>query len=84
MLTSSLLPGPDQEFAGQMLERNGGLYGKVRAAGGTRYPIGSLDFTHDDGVAQYGAVWARFRALEQRYDLDKRPPGPGISLKIQA
>jgi hypothetical protein len=28
-----------------MLKRNGGLYGKARAVGGTRYPIGSLDFT---------------------------------------
>jgi hypothetical protein len=42
ILTSSILPGTDAQFPERMLARNRRLYETVRAAGGTRYPMGSL------------------------------------------
>jgi len=35
-------------FVTQMLARNRTLFEKARALGGTRYPIGSLEFSHQD------------------------------------
>lgn len=79
ILTSSLLPGPDAAFADQMLARNRRLFEHARALGGTRYPIGSLSFTHDDWVTQYGDSWQRLATLKRRYDpANILTPGPGI------
>jgi FAD/FMN-containing dehydrogenase len=58
--TVSALPGPDSAFASAMLARNRMLFDRARALGGTRYPIGALDFTRDDWVAQYGDAWPAF------------------------
>ena len=79
ILTSSAGPGPDATFTQQMLARNRRLFEQARAAGGTRYPIGSIPFTHSDWVRQYGDAWASLTALERRYDPDGMlTPGPGI------
>jgi cytokinin dehydrogenase len=79
ILTSSPLPGPNRQFADQMLARNRRLFDRARALGGTCYPIGSLQFSPDDWVAQYGDSWPRFTAIKQRYDpANILTPGPGI------
>jgi cytokinin dehydrogenase len=79
ILTASVQPGPDPTFAARMLARNDRLYRMARARGGTRYPIGSLDFTHADWVDHYGDRWADFKARKQRFDpAGILTPGPGI------
>jgi cytokinin dehydrogenase len=44
VLTASAVPGSDPAFAVEMLARNG-RDEKARAPGGTRHPIGSIEFT---------------------------------------
>lgn len=79
ILTTSPLPGPDPDFAAEMLERKPRLYVKARDMGGTRYPIGSLDFTPEDWVAHYGERWLDFQARKRRFDPQGiLTPGPGI------
>lgn len=79
VLTASPLPGPDPLFAAEMLERNRRLYVKARDMGGTRYPIGSMDFTPQDWVAHYGDRWLDFQARKRRFDPQGiLTPGPGI------
>jgi cytokinin dehydrogenase len=79
ILTTSQRPGPDPAFTAGMLERNRRLYEKALETGGTRYPIGSIDFSHDDWIAHYGDHWAEFVRLKQRFDPDSiLTPGPGI------
>jgi cytokinin dehydrogenase len=79
ILTSSAGPGPDDAFTRSMLARNRRLFEQARAAGGTRYPIGSILFTRADWVRQYGDAWASLTALKRRYDPDGiLTPGPGI------
>jgi FAD/FMN-containing dehydrogenase len=79
ILTSSAGPGPDPAFTPQMLARNRRLFEQARAAGGTRYPIGSIPFTRSDWVRQYGDAWAGLVARKRRYDPDGiLTPGPGI------
>ncbi|HWZ89005.1 MAG TPA: FAD-binding protein [Polyangiaceae bacterium] len=79
ILTSSAAPGPDPEFVTQMLARNRTLFEKARALGGTRYPIGSVEFSHQDWRIQYGDVWDAFKSAKHRFDPDGiLSPGPGI------
>jgi cytokinin dehydrogenase len=79
ILSSSAGPGPDPAFTQQMLARNRRLFEQARAAGGTRYPIGSIPFNRLDWVRQYGETYAAFAALKRRYDPDGiLTPGPGI------
>ncbi|MHB8695822.1 MAG: FAD-binding protein [Solirubrobacteraceae bacterium] len=79
ILGASALPGPDPSYAQRMLARNRGWYEQARGAGGTRYPIGSLEFSHDDWAAHYGEQWPRFQQLKRRYDPGGiLTPGPAI------
>lgn len=68
LLTSSELPGPDPVFAAQMLARNRALFDAARDAGGTRYPIGALEFDASDWAQQYGERWHDFQQRKQQYD----------------
>ena len=79
ILTSSAAPGPDPAFVNKMLARNRTLFEKARAVGGTRYPIGSLEFSRQDWRIQYGEVYDDFRRAKRRFDPDSiLSPGPGI------
>lgn len=79
ILTASALPGPDPSFTTRMLERNRRLYEKALDVGGTRYPIGSLDFTKDDWIAHYGPSWEEFARRKRRFDPGNiLTPGLGI------
>ena len=79
ILTSSELPGPNPAFVDQMMARNNMLFERARQLGGTRYPIGSMDFDHDDWVRQYGDEWREFERLKRQFDPDNiLTPGPGI------
>jgi cytokinin dehydrogenase len=79
ILTSSATPGPDPAFVNKMLARNRTLFEKARALGGTRYPIGSLEFSRHDWRIQYGDVYDDFKRAKRRFDPDSiLSPGPGI------
>jgi FAD/FMN-containing dehydrogenase len=79
ILTSSAVPGPDPAFESRMLARNRSLFEKARAVGGYRYPIGSLEFSHDDWRQHYGNVADDLARLKRRFDpRGILGPGPGI------
>jgi len=79
ILTAANTPGPDPTFTANMLARNRRLFEKARAVGGTRYPIGSVDFSHADWLRQYGPLAGAFALLKAFYDpRGIMTPGPGI------
>lgn len=79
ILTASAAPGPDPGFVSDMLARNRRLFEKARAVGGTRYPIGALNFSRYDWQRQYGELWEEFAERKRRFDPDNiLTPGPGI------
>ncbi|MEO6599061.1 MAG: oxidoreductase, partial [Polyangiaceae bacterium] len=64
-------PGdPDPDFVAKMLARNRTLFEKARALGGTRYPIGSQQFSKRDWQQQYGDKWDDFKRAKRRFDPD--------------
>jgi len=70
-------PGPD--FGAAMLRRNRRLLDRAVAAGGTRYPIGTVESTPADWRAHYGDRWPHLVALKRRYDPDGiLTPGHGV------
>ena len=63
-----------------MLKRNERLMARARDTfGATLYPIGSVPFTAQDWLTQYGDTWPDLREAKRRYDPDNvLTPGPGI------
>lgn len=79
ILTSAPAPGPNPDFAERMLSRNRRLFERARSVGGTRYPIGSLEFDARDWVRHYRETYFAFAVMKRRYDPDGiLTPGPGI------
>lgn len=80
ILTASSVPNdPDPAFVARMLARNRRLFEKARALGGTRYPIGALEFNQQDWRRQYDGAWQDFKEAKRRFDPDLiLSPGPGI------
>jgi cytokinin dehydrogenase len=79
VLTAAPAPGPNPEFEARMLARNRALFEKGREVGGTRYPIGAVEFDHVDWVLHYGEVWREFKRWKRRFDPNRiLAPGPGI------
>jgi len=79
ILTANSAPGPDPVFAERMLKRNRSLFEKARALGGTRYPIGSVEFSRSDWRQHYGERYVEFAAAKRRFD----PCGvltPGVNI----
>jgi len=60
--------GAGAAFAAAMLERNRRLLDRALAAGGARYPIGTVTTTPADWRAHYGDRWPHLVALKNRYD----------------
>lgn len=79
VLTSHNVPGRDDAFADNKRERNNVWFEQARALGGTRYPIGTLDFTQEDWKQHYGREWKAFQQAKQQFDPHGiLTPGPGI------
>jgi FAD/FMN-containing dehydrogenase len=79
ILTANSAPGPDPAFRDAMLARNRRLFERARELGGTRYPIGSLDFDRRDWMRHYGPLYFPFRLVQHRYDPDGLlAPGVGL------
>jgi FAD/FMN-containing dehydrogenase len=67
------------DFAATMLRRNRRLLDRALAAGGARYPIGTVPSRPADWPAHYGERWPRLVALKQRYDpAGILAPGHGV------
>lgn len=54
--------------ADRLVTANRALYERVRAAGGTLYPVSALPMSHDDWRSHFGSAWARLRDAKQRFD----------------
>jgi cytokinin dehydrogenase len=79
VLTAAPTPGPNPVFKQQMLSRNRVLFEQGRMAGGTRYPIGALEFSQTDWAIHYSEVWSEFKQWKRRFDPDRiLAPGSGI------
>jgi len=79
LLTAAPAAGPDPAFTARMLARNRRLFDKARATGGTRYPIGAIEFSRADWIRHYGDLWPEFVCRKQHFDPDNiLTPGPGI------
>lgn len=79
VLTSRDAPGYDADFAANKRARNNAWYDLARSLGGTRYPIGTLDFTPGDWRRHYGPEWRAFKQAKEDFDPKGiLTPGPGI------
>jgi cytokinin dehydrogenase len=79
VLTSRNAPGYDADYAANKRARNNVWYDMARDLGGTRYPIGTLDFSHGDWRRHYGSEWAAFKQAKKEFDpAGILTPGPGI------
>ncbi|HEY9851931.1 MAG TPA: FAD-binding protein [Leptolyngbyaceae cyanobacterium] len=80
ILTVADSPGFNAAYASQMVEeRNRLFYDQALSVGGTRYPIGSLRFNHQDWRKHYGQEWSRIKAAKTKFD----PKGiltPGLGI----
>jgi cytokinin dehydrogenase len=82
VLTSRNAPGYDADFAANKRARNNMWFDMARDLGGTRYPIGTLDFSHGDWRRHYGEAWPAFKAAKEKFDPKGiLTPGPGIFKK---
>jgi cytokinin dehydrogenase len=61
-------PDAGPAFGAAMLERNRRLLDLALAVGGTRYPIGTVEFGPEDWRAHYGERWPHLAELKRRYD----------------
>lgn len=79
ILTARDAPGYDADFAANKRARNNVWFDMARALGGTRYPIGTLDFTPGDWRRHYGSEWQGFKKAKEEFDPKGiLTPGPGI------
>jgi FAD/FMN-containing dehydrogenase len=53
---------------GRLIEDNRVVYGRVRDAGGTLYPVSALPMTRDDWQRHFGPEFARLSAAKRRFD----------------
>jgi FAD/FMN-containing dehydrogenase len=79
VLTSADFPGYNADFAANKRARNNAWFEMARQLGGTRYPIGTLDFTPSDWRQHYGPTWKAFKKAKDEFDPNNiLAPGPGI------
>jgi cytokinin dehydrogenase len=79
VLTARDVPGFDADFAANKRARNNTWYDMARSLGGTRYPIGTMDFSQGDWRRHYGSQWKAFQQAKHEFDPENiLTPGPGI------
>jgi cytokinin dehydrogenase len=54
--------------AARLIDANRAIYERVRAAGGTLYPVSALPMSPDDWRRHFGPAWARLRDAKQDFD----------------
>jgi cytokinin dehydrogenase len=60
----------DPALAQRLVAANRAVYRRVRAAGGTQYPVSALPMTADDWHAHFGPAFDRLRAAKLTFDPD--------------
>lgn len=79
ILTSADFPGFDQGYADYVRARNLDWFRAAEQVGGTRYPIGTLDFSKQDWKKHYGPEWTRAQLSKLLFDpLCQLAPGAKI------
>ncbi|TWF80980.1 FAD/FMN-containing dehydrogenase [Pseudonocardia hierapolitana] len=74
-------PDAGPGYGAAMLRRNRRMLDRALAAGGARYPIGTVTSRPADWHAHYGERWPHLVALRQRYDpAGILTPGHGVFL----
>jgi hypothetical protein len=68
----NLVRFPDTDDAGEdrLIDANRATYDRVRAAGGTLYPVSALRLSPSDWRDHFGAAFGRLEAAKQRFDPD--------------
>ncbi|MFE7274989.1 FAD-binding protein [Streptomyces sp. NPDC057623] len=61
-------PPEDTATVDRLLAANRSAYELTAAAGGTRYPVGSIPFTRADWRAHFGPEWRRLERAKRAYD----------------
>ena len=70
---------PDDAEAERLIAENDALYARVRAVGGTNYPVNALHLSPADWRAHYGDRWPAVHSAKDRYDPRRvLAPGQGI------
>lgn len=54
--------------ADRPVKANRAIYERVRAAGGTLYPVSAFPMSRDDWRRHFGSAWARFRDAKENFD----------------
>jgi len=54
--------------ADRLVRANRAIYERVRAAGGTLYPVSAFPMSRDDWCRHFGPAWIRFRDAKQTFD----------------
>jgi len=52
----------------RLIKANRAIYERVRAAGGTLYPVSAFPMSRDDWRKHFGPAWARLRGAKQNFD----------------
>ena len=52
----------------RLVTANRAIYERVRAAGGTLYPVSAFPMSRDDWRRHFGAAWGRLRDAKQHFD----------------
>jgi FAD/FMN-containing dehydrogenase len=58
----------DTTEVNRLVMANRAIYERVRAAGGTLYPVSAFPMSRDDWRQHFGAVWGRLRDAKQHFD----------------
>jgi FAD/FMN-containing dehydrogenase len=54
--------------ADRLVQANRAAYDRIRAAGGTLYPVSAFPMAQDDWRRHFGAAWGRLRDAKQQFD----------------
>jgi cytokinin dehydrogenase len=54
--------------ANRMVKANRAIYKRVRAAGGTLYPVSAFPMLRDDWRRHFGPAWERLRDAKRKFD----------------
>ena len=54
--------------AARLMKANRAIYERVRAAGGTLYPVSAFPMSGDDWREHFGSAWTQFRDAKQTFD----------------
>jgi cytokinin dehydrogenase len=60
----------DPTEASRLIQSNRSIYERIRAAGGTLYPVSAFPMTHADWKNHFGPEWATISAAKRKYDPD--------------